>query len=214
MSDSPHTNEPKKRLKAGQRRQLLMAAALEMFSTDGYAATGTTAIATRAGVTRSVLYDHFESKFELLNDVLTAQQLLMLEQVAPRVGSSHTTQVRMRETIEAFLCFAKSYPESWQLLMDPLRDEDPRVGALWRQLYEDRVNGMRFLMAPDFQMIGLDPASEKVTLMLEMLYSSLNALVRAKRWRVGVNDELAVDAMMTLCWQGIGPLVELSGVNA
>ena len=58
------------------RRLSFLQAALELFSTQGYAATTTKAIAECAGVTEALLFRHFRNKEELLQAVV--------EQFSPR----------------------------------------------------------------------------------------------------------------------------------
>ena len=50
----------------GKTRQKLLAAARELFYDDGICATGVSAVAERAGVTKMTLYAHFPSKDELV----------------------------------------------------------------------------------------------------------------------------------------------------
>ena len=51
-------------------RQRLLAAARELFYADGVCATGVSAVAERAGVTKMTLYAHFPSKEELVTAYL------------------------------------------------------------------------------------------------------------------------------------------------
>ena len=61
------------RLPAAERRDQLLAVALDVFSSQGFHATSMNEIAAAAGVTKPVLYQHFPSKrglyLELLRDV-------------------------------------------------------------------------------------------------------------------------------------------------
>lgn len=53
-------------------RQRLLRAALELFTTTGFRATTTPAIAERAGVAEGTIYRHFQGKDQLLNEVYRA----------------------------------------------------------------------------------------------------------------------------------------------
>ena len=68
-----------RRLTAEQRRQQLVAVALELFARRGYRATTMDDIAEAAGVTKPLLYQHFSSKralyLELVDSI--AQDLLV-----------------------------------------------------------------------------------------------------------------------------------------
>src|ERR1700678_3067547 len=71
FSHSPEV--PRRRLSAARRRRQLIDVALESFATDGFNGTTMEDIATSAGVTKPLLYQHFASKralyLELIDDV-------------------------------------------------------------------------------------------------------------------------------------------------
>jgi AcrR family transcriptional regulator len=62
--------EPARRLPRAQRREQILTAATEAFARSGFAATGLDDIAAEAGVTRVILYRHFDSKTDLYQAVL------------------------------------------------------------------------------------------------------------------------------------------------
>ncbi|WP_198940368.1 TetR/AcrR family transcriptional regulator [Micromonospora sp. CB01531] len=62
--------EPGRRLPRAQRREQILAAATEAFARSGFAATGLDEIATEAGITRVILYRHFDSKTNLYQAIL------------------------------------------------------------------------------------------------------------------------------------------------
>lgn len=73
MSDRSRTSEPRKRLKADERKELILEAARRAFSQRGDA-TGTTIkdIAAEAGISEGIIYRHFESKDELFYEAAVA----------------------------------------------------------------------------------------------------------------------------------------------
>src|SRR3954467_5011111 len=66
-----HAVEPRRRLKAEQRRELIVAAAAEEFGRNGHRDARMEDIARAAGVTKAVLYDHFPSKGALNAEVVS-----------------------------------------------------------------------------------------------------------------------------------------------
>lgn len=67
VGDKP---ESLRRLPRAQRREQILAAATEAFARGGFAATSLDDIAVQAGITRVILYRHFDSKTELYQAVL------------------------------------------------------------------------------------------------------------------------------------------------
>ena len=62
--------EPARTRNKAKTQQRLLAAARELFYGDGVCATGVSAVAERAGVTKMTLYAHFPSKEELVTAYL------------------------------------------------------------------------------------------------------------------------------------------------
>jgi AcrR family transcriptional regulator len=62
--------EPVRRLPRAERREQVLAAATEAFAGNGFAATSLDHIAAQAGITRVILYRHFDSKTDLYQAVL------------------------------------------------------------------------------------------------------------------------------------------------
>ncbi len=65
---------PKARRDGEATRQRLLRAALDLYTTIGFRATTTPAIASRAGVAEGTIYRHFTSKEHLLNEVYRGAQ--------------------------------------------------------------------------------------------------------------------------------------------
>jgi len=62
--------QPVRRLRRAERREQILAAATRAFARSGFAATSLDDIAAESGVTRVILYRHFESKTDLYQAVL------------------------------------------------------------------------------------------------------------------------------------------------
>jgi AcrR family transcriptional regulator len=61
---------PGRRLRRPERREQILAAATRAFARAGFAATSLDEVAAEAGITRVILYRHFESKADLYRAVL------------------------------------------------------------------------------------------------------------------------------------------------
>ena len=61
-------------MRRAERREQILVAATRAFAGAGYAATSLEDVATEAGISRDVLYRHFESKADLYRAVLQRAQ--------------------------------------------------------------------------------------------------------------------------------------------
>ena len=115
------------RLRRPERREQILAAATAAFARTGYAATSLEEIATEAGVTRVILYRHFESKADLYRAVL--------DRAKERIGAATRAPEFTDTSIEALLAAAAEDPDGFRLLFhhaarEPeFREEMDRFGA-------------------------------------------------------------------------------------
>ncbi|MFC4059039.1 TetR/AcrR family transcriptional regulator [Planomonospora corallina] len=76
---APAGPPPVRRLRRTERREQILDAATRAFARAGYAATGLDDVAAEAGLTRAMLYRHFESKADLYRAVLDRACLRLAE---------------------------------------------------------------------------------------------------------------------------------------
>jgi len=53
-----------------QKRELIMETALELFAENGFHATSISQIAKKAGISKGLTYNYFESKVDILNEII------------------------------------------------------------------------------------------------------------------------------------------------
>lgn len=53
-----------------QKRELIMDTALELFAENGFHATSISQIAKKAGISKGLTYNYFESKIDILNEII------------------------------------------------------------------------------------------------------------------------------------------------
>ena len=73
-----------KRLKSQERREQLLDVASHLFSEGGYDGTTMDSVARAAGVTKPLLYQHFESKHALYEEIITTAATKLLEALSGR----------------------------------------------------------------------------------------------------------------------------------
>lgn len=100
--------EARPRLRRAERREQILAAATRAFGRSGYAATGLDDVAAEAGISRVILYRHFDSKADLYRAVLDHARL----RLAQAVGERGYTPA----TLDPLLDAAAADPDGFRLL--------------------------------------------------------------------------------------------------
>jgi AcrR family transcriptional regulator len=120
---------PTRRLRQDQRYEQLLRAAAAAFARGGFAATSMDDVATAAGVTRLIVYRHFDTKEELYRAVL--------ERVADRVRDKfleglHQAPPPRGFVVGSMLAAAREQPDGFRLLTGHAARE-PQFVALHHQ---------------------------------------------------------------------------------
>jgi AcrR family transcriptional regulator len=100
--------EPSLRMRRADRREQILRAAARAFGRTGFAATSLDDVAREAGVTRAILYRHFDSKADLYRAVLDQAQ----RRLADATGSPTFTNA----SIGGLLAAASEDPDGFRLL--------------------------------------------------------------------------------------------------
>jgi AcrR family transcriptional regulator len=96
------------RLRRTARREQILAAATRAFARSGFAATSLDDVAAEAGVSRVILYRHFESKADLYRAVL--------EQATARLVAAVGAGGYTPESVDALIGAAVEDPDGFRLL--------------------------------------------------------------------------------------------------
>jgi AcrR family transcriptional regulator len=185
-----------------------MEAALTTFGSHGYGSTAMAEIASLAGVTRAVLYDHFPSKKALFLAVLNEQNATFLGHVGASITAEGPAAERMRATIDAVFSFAQRYPDGWRLLFGNAAHGDAEIDDAWRSVHQSRTLAVAALLAADARAAGIDPVSPRAEAMVEMLISALRGAVGWWHAHPSAPRSDLVDAGMDLLWVGLGHLLD------
>jgi len=114
MAHAPHRAEPvrpRQTLPAPERRAQILRAAAAAFSGGGFAATSVDDVAKQAGITKLIVYRHFDSKSDLYRQVL--------DQVAERLIEEWTTHSEVTlyrgAALKTLLVVARELPDGFRL---------------------------------------------------------------------------------------------------
>jgi AcrR family transcriptional regulator len=118
------------RLPADQRRRQLLDTACEVFAAHGYHGTAMDDIATRAGVTKPVLYQHFRSKRALFVEVLEEVGSLLLVELAESTRPATAGREQVEAGFTAYFRFVANHANAFRLLFGASVRNDPEFAAV------------------------------------------------------------------------------------
>lgn len=108
LSSPVETGRPKRRLPRAQRREQILDAATRAFARAGYVTTNLDDVAAEAGITRVLLYRHFDSKTDLYRAVL--------DRAGARLSDSVGNDDYDETSIAALVRAAADDPDGFRLL--------------------------------------------------------------------------------------------------
>jgi AcrR family transcriptional regulator len=129
-------------LPRAERSAAILRGAAEAFARTGYAATSMEDIATASGITKLIVYRHFDSKEELYRAVLQRVFDRLAEEFLVGIRSAADHGVGAR----ALLAAAREDPAAFQLLWRHAARE-PQFADYARELREHAVDASRALLA-------------------------------------------------------------------
>ena len=118
---------------AAERRRQILDVALEAFGRSGYHDTSMNAVAAEAGVTKPVLYQHFASKHDLFEVLLTETGDALLRAIESAEGED-TPRRQVEAGFRAFFRFFEERPAAFSVLYGSSVATDPKFRRDARQV--------------------------------------------------------------------------------
>jgi AcrR family transcriptional regulator len=196
---------PRKRLTAEARRAAILEAALEVFAERGYAASSIDEIATAAGISKALIYEHFPSKRDLHAALLAHHVTELFTRLAETAGTDRPGEIRLRDGVDAFLRFVEERRHAWMMLF---RDAaDPEVAEAMTGVQQQATLAVAELIAAE----PTEPAESddlaRRDLAIEMLAQQLTGAVQslANWWgdHPEVERKWLVERVMDFAWLGL-----------
>lgn len=119
-----------KRLTARQRRQQLLDVALRLFANNGFTTTTMDDIAEAAGVTKPLLYQHFESKRALYVELVDSVAQRLLHAIGKATTAADGPRQQVEAGFEAYFAMVLAHTDAFQLLFASDTTNDPEMAAL------------------------------------------------------------------------------------
>jgi len=143
---------PARRLTADARRRQLFEVALSLFAEHGYSATTMDDIAEAAGVTKPLVYQHFESKRALYLELLDAVSVELIDRIAQSTAAADGPRQQVEQGFAGYFELMIDNELAFRLLYGRDAPDDAELGAALHRVEETIANAIDPLIDA-----GLDP---------------------------------------------------------
>jgi AcrR family transcriptional regulator len=190
-----------RRLSAEARRAQLLDVARAVFAEDGYHGAAMEQIAQSAGVTKPVLYQHFESKKELYLALLEQDMGKLLEHVERAIEGVTSNRERIHSGIEAYFTFIDSSEGSFRLLFRETMGADPDFREVIDRFRDAIATRIGFIIAAE---TGF--SKEESALLARGVVGMAESAAQWWLERREVDKEKLVRDLSDLAWRGLAGL--------
>ena len=212
MSEENQPTPPptRQRLSRGERYDLILEDAIDVFGTRGYHNVSMDDIAEAAGVSKALVYQHFESKDELYLEVLRSFTEKLSEIVLPAWTQDLPPQERFWHGFVAFFTFIEQNKQAWGVLYrESVEIEDAMVQGIHSLNAEFAQTISRAFLDELESREDVDPLLRQYSLVAgHAVVGACHAL--ADYWLDHPDEtvlRMAATAMAVL-WQGFDQLIE------
>ena len=142
------------RMTGRERREQLMDVGRSLFAERGYEATSIEEIATRAKVSKPVVYEHFKGKEGLYALVVDREMAKLFERITRALHGRHPRQL-LAQAADAFLAYIEEEPEGFRILVrdSPVASASGGLASL----IGDIAAQVEFILVDQFKLRGYDP---------------------------------------------------------
>lgn len=141
-----------RRLTADARRRQLFDVALSLFAEHGYASTTMDDIAEAAGVTKPLVYQHFESKRALYLELMDVFSRELVDRIVAATADAEGPRQQVELGFAAYFELMVGNEPAFRLLYGRDAPDDPEFGAALRRVEETIAEAIDPLIAA-----GLEP---------------------------------------------------------
>ena len=187
------------RLPGPERKQQLLTVARSVLAKNGYHETTMSEIASAAGVTKPVLYQHYRSKRDLYRSVLEDIGVRLESTVVAAAVDTSTPRQRAEAGIRAYAEFVEEDRDGFQLLFSGANRQDREWAALTSSVERSLARAIAALI----DVPSIDPVRRQA--MAYGVMGLAEAMMRyAKSSEAGhyPTDRLAAD-ITGLLWAGL-----------
>jgi AcrR family transcriptional regulator len=188
---------------AQMRERQILVVAQRLFASNGYEATGIVDIAKAAGVTRPVVYKHFESKEAIYLALLREARRELMRQLSATTTDQGAPMDQIRAGTDAYFRYVERNQPAWEILFGggaavagPAADEAARLRAETVQFIADQIRRL----APDADEMMCEAFAHALSGCAEQI---------AQWWRhhPHLDRGQVVDYHMRFTWPGLSALL-------
>lgn len=147
-------------------KQKILDAAMELFEGNGYFSTTISQITERAGVSKGLVYNYYESKDDLLIDLIEGYTAKMKE-VANTLGVSDSTEGLLDTFIDNYFSFLKDERQFLKLQLTLM--VTPELGDIIGRSQKERAEILLETITSQFKRQEVVNSKKKARLFLAML---------------------------------------------
>lgn len=185
------------RLSADARREQILDVAIDVFGRSGYYGASMNDIAEAAGVTKPVLYQHFDSKSDLYSALLDEVGHRLLSAIAKATAEAADGKEQTERGFRAYFRWVSQRHDEFMLLFGGSARHDGEFSGQIRRITDDAAAAIAPLISVDID------ASHRITL----AHALVGLAEGASRRLVGLGesfdpDEIAAE-VSGLAWAGL-----------
>lgn len=193
------TQRPRTRMTGIQRRLQLIDIARRLFSLRGVDGTTIEEIATAAGVSKPVVYEHFGSKEALYMEVVTGEYRELLARITESLSGDDSSRVLLEKAALALLTYIEDSTEGFRILV---RDAPPsQPEGTYSTLLTKVTEQVEHILAEEFSRRGF--SAEDGAIYAQML---VGMVAMTAQWWLDARhpDKRTVAAhVVNLAWYGL-----------
>ncbi len=184
-----------------ERREQLLGIGRRLFAERGFDGTSIEEIATQAGVSKPVVYEHFGGKEGMYAVVVDREMQRLLRMVTDSLADGHYRQ-KLEGAAMAFLEYIEDSADGFRILV---RDSHAASGTgTFASLLSDIASQVEHILGAEFKLRGYDP---KLAPMYAQMLVGMVALTG--QWWLDARkpklDEVAAH-LVNLAWNGLSGL--------
>lgn len=185
------------RLAASERRDQLLGAALQTFGLKGFTNASMNDVAEAAGVTKPVLYQHFDSKHDLFHELLASTASELVSRIRVKVETATSGRQEVELAAAEYLSFFAEEPARFNVMFgDGVRSEK-RFRSELKSLEDTFVTSV----AEHIAIEGFD--HDERLLLAQGVSGMLEAATRRWMHDQSIEPHQAAKLLADLAWRGL-----------